>query len=159
MNKMKPDIRLTDRPLRTEDLKDLLKRSGLKLTPQRLEILRMVNGTHSHPDAETIHRAVRKKIPGVSLDTVYRNLWTLIDHGLINALNTYRGRVHFDGNLVRHHHFVCTRCGLTRDFVCPNFDRLSVPDEVKAWGRIDRTRVEFRGLCERCAEKEKTRPY
>jgi len=142
-----------DLPTRPEDLKDLLKRSGLKLTPQRLEILRAVTNSHSHPDAETIYKAVRKKIPGVSLDTVYRNLWTLIDHGLVNALNTSRGRVRFDGNLVRHHHFVCVRCGLTRDFVCPEFNRLSVPEEVKNWGRIDRAHVEFRGLCGRCADK------
>ena len=143
-----------DRTPRLEDLGNLLKRSGLKLTPQRIEILRAVTGSPSHPDAETICMTVRKKIPGVSLDTVYRNLWTLIDRGLVNALNTSRGRVHFDGNLVRHHHFVCSRCGLTRDFLSPEFDRLSVPDEVKAWGRIDGTRVEFRGLCGRCAAKE-----
>ncbi len=139
------------------DLKALIRRAGLKLTPQRLEILRLLLAADFHPDAETIFLAVRKRIPSVSRDTVYRNLRTLVDRGLAGSLNTSRGAQHFEGTLVPHHHFLCTRCGLIRDFFCPDFDRLQAPEAVRNWGRIHKVQVELTGLCESCSRIIKTK--
>jgi Fur family peroxide stress response transcriptional regulator len=92
----------------------------------------------------------------VSLDTVYRTLWLLIDLGVLTTLGPPRGRVRFDANMRSHHHFVCTHCGLVRDFYNPAFDALRLPAAVKALGRGERTLVEVRGLCVRCAKKKAT---
>ena len=81
--------------------------AGVKLTHQRLEVFREVAHTVDHPDAETVHRRVRKRIPTVSLDTVYRTLWLLTDLRLIGTLGPPRGRTRFDANMSPHHHFVC----------------------------------------------------
>ncbi len=132
-----------------------IRRAGVKLTHQRLEIFSEVARTSDHPDAETVFRGVRERLPTVSLDTVYRTLWLLIDLGLLTTLGPPRARVRFDANLRSHHHFVCTHCGLARDFSSPAFDALHVPAAVKAWGRVERTLVEIRGRCARCAKKKK----
>ena len=67
-------------------LKDALKRSGLKLTHQRLEIFREVATSGIHPNAEKIFNGVRERMSTISLDTVYRTVWLLFDLGLVTSL-------------------------------------------------------------------------
>ena len=107
-----------------------------------------------HPDAESVFRAVRKRMPTVSIDTVYRTLWMLNDLGLVTTLGPRRESVRFDANLDHHHHYVCVRCGLARDFESAELDALGVPDAVRALGRVVETQVEVRGVCSRCAATE-----
>jgi len=139
---------------RTDRLREACRRAGVRVTHQRLEIFGELAQSADHPDAETIYRAVRKRLPTVSPDTVYRTLWLLRDLGLITALGPPWGRARFDANMRQHHHFVCTRCGTTRDFYSHEFDNLKVPDAAKGLGSVERTRVEFRGLCSRCSKKK-----
>jgi len=137
---------------RMDRFKECLKGSGVKITYQRLEIFREVAASGDHPDAESIFRKVRKRLPTVSLDTVYRTLWLLMDLGLLTTLGTSRDRTRFDANMRNHHHFVCSRCGLTRDFHCDNFDQLEIPDSVREFGKAEKTQVEIRGVCLACQE-------
>lgn len=125
--------------------------TGARLTPQRLEIFREVAGSVEHPDAETIYRGVHGRLAAISLDTVYRTLWWLVDLGLVIALGPNQDRTRFDANLARHHHFVCVRCGLTRDFSSPALDALVLPDAVAAIGCVEQTQVEVKGVCHACA--------
>jgi Fur family peroxide stress response transcriptional regulator len=127
--------------------------AGVRLTHQRLEIFREVAQTGDHPDAEMVYQRVRKRMPTVSLDTVYRTLWLLNDHGLITTLGPSRERTRFDANVDSHHHFVCVRCGLTRDFYSEELDDLKLPSSARAFGRIETTLVEVRGVCRECAGK------
>jgi Fur family peroxide stress response transcriptional regulator len=133
-----------------------LKRSGVKLTHQRMEIFREVARTGDHPDAETIYKGVRERVPTVSLDTVYRTLWLLHDFGLISTLGPPRERARFDANMRFHHHFVCVQCGLTRDFYSQELDELKIPKSVKSFGHVETTNVEVRGVCLECANKERS---
>lgn len=128
--------------------------SGTRLTHQRMEIFREVARTGDHPDVDTVFRQVRKRMPTVSLDTVYRTLWMLNDMGLVTTLGPQRGRVRFDANASPHHHFVCTKCGMVADFYSSEFDGLEVPAEVEIIGDVTTTNVQFRGICSRCKEKE-----
>jgi Fur family transcriptional regulator, peroxide stress response regulator len=139
---------------RMNHLKAALRRAGVKLTHQRLEIFREVAKSGDHPDAETIYKGVRERVPPVSRDTVYRTLWLLLDLGLINTLGP-RDRVRFDANTSLHHHFICKKCGMTRDFYDDEFDRLKVPDAVKILGKVETTHLELRGICHRCSKMNK----
>ncbi len=141
----------TELQQRVAFLTDGLKRAGIKLTHQRLEIGREIAASGGHPDAETVFNGVRARIPTISLDTVYRTLHTLLDLGLIGTLGFPTERMRFDGNAARHHHFVCTRCGAVRDFTCEAYDHLQVPEGVSAIGAVDTTQVEFRGVCRKCS--------
>ena len=127
--------------------------AGVRLTHQRMEIFREVAQADDHPNAEVVYKRVRERMPTVSLDTVYRTLWLLNEHGLITTLGPSRERTRFDANLTRHHHFVCVRCGATRDFYSDEFDEPKLPSSVKAFGRIVATLVEVRGVCRQCAGK------
>jgi Fur family transcriptional regulator, peroxide stress response regulator len=93
---------------------------------------------------------VRARLPTVSLDTVYRALWLLGDLGLVTSLGPRREGMRFDANLDRHHHYLCERCGLVRDFQSAAFSALRVPESVRALGSVKGVHVEVRGLCGRC---------
>jgi Fur family peroxide stress response transcriptional regulator len=153
---VKTDKREIDR--RMLRFEEVCRSAGVKLTHQRIEIFRELARASDHPDAEAVYRGVAKRIPTMSLDTVYRTLWLLGDLGLITTLGPHRGGARFDANLNRHHHFVCRRCGLTRDFYSEAFDGLKLPRSVGTVGSVETTHVEARGLCRACStEKKATR--
>lgn len=132
-----------------------LKQSGVRLTHQRLEILREILCSKDHPDVETLYKRVSKHVPTVSMDTVYRTLWLLFDLGLISSLGPLRDRMRFEANLDAHHHFVCIECGLTKDLYSEQLDHIPMPDSVKAIGHVEQAQVEIKGLCFDCLKKGK----
>ncbi|RPI97890.1 MAG: transcriptional repressor, partial [Candidatus Aminicenantes bacterium] len=103
----------------TDNFRRTLLGAGVRLTPQRLEIYRRAAATTDHPDIETIHRQVRKRMPGVSLDTVYRAMALFADLGLISTVRPLGHHIRFDANISPHHHFICTHCGAALDFEDP----------------------------------------
>jgi Fur family transcriptional regulator, peroxide stress response regulator len=145
-----------ERRKKLDYFKGTLKRSDVKLTHQRMVIFQEVAEMESHPDAESIHRAVRETLPMISLDTVYRTLWLLEDLGLIRSLGA-RDRVRFDGNMKPHHHFVCRECGEMRDFCSSEYDQLKIPKIVEGLGEVETAQVEVRGICVECSKKAKSR--
>jgi Fur family transcriptional regulator, peroxide stress response regulator len=143
---------------RLDHLKAAAKKAGVKLTHQRIEIFRELAATDEHPDADTVFRAVQQRMPTVSVDTVYRTLWMLHDLGLVATLGPERRGVRFDANLDPHHHYVCTRCGLVRDFESADLNALRVPDAVKDLGSIANAHVEVRGVCTNCQGERAEEP-
>ena len=131
----------------------ICRRHGVKATHQRTVILRELAGSQEHPDAETILARVRRKIPAISVDTIYRTLRLLEDSGVIARVGSMRDRARFDPNTDRHHHFVCTQCGRIGDFYNAAMDRLAAPREVAAMGVVEEVYVELRGVCRKCRPK------
>ena len=129
-----------------------LRARGLRLTGPRRAILEVLRGTESHPTAEWVHRVVRRRLPRVSLGTVYRNLRLLVAEGLASEIPGPHAR--FDANLAAHHHFTCLRCGCILDVDGP----LAEPHAAALRGRvaartglaITHHRIEFFGRCPRC---------
>jgi Fur family peroxide stress response transcriptional regulator len=142
---------------RVAEFVEACRRQGVKATHQRSEILRELVATHEHPDAETIYARVRQRIPTISPDTVYRTLRLLEDMGIIARVGSTRYRARFDANMDRHHHFVCSECGLIVDFSSEVLDRLPVPREVAELGDVDWVYVELRGHCGKCQPGLKNR--
>ena len=138
---------------RVNDFVEVCRRQGIKATHQRTEILRELARTEEHPDAETIYTRVRKRIPAISLDTVYRTLRLLEDKGVISRVGSMKDRARFDANSDRHHHFVCSECGLVRDFYSDELDHFTAPPEISSMGRVESLYIELRGLCRKCQAK------
>jgi len=134
-----------------------LRRVGLRLTGPRRAVLEIVQGTESHPTAEAVHRMVRRRLPRVSLGTVYRNLRLLVTEGLVKELPGPHAR--FDGNASEHHHFTCLGCGRMVDVAAP----LTEPHSRALCRRVGAHagwsvayhRIEFYGRCAACRMKSK----
>ena len=138
---------------RMEAFAETCRERGLRVTPQRMEIFRELASTDEHPDAETVHRRIRERMPTVALDTVYRTLNRLEEEGLISRVQALSERVRFDANMERHHHFICLACGLIRDFTSEELDAYEAPAEVRGWGEIRSRHMEVRGVCRDCLGK------
>ena len=141
---------------RVERFSAALRSSGFRLTHQRLEVVREVASTDIHPDADRVFRRVRERVPTISLDTVYRTLGTLADLGLVNRVTGVTGAARYDANTSRHHHFICTQCGLIQDIESDGLDDLGVPARASGFGRVDSVEVRFRGVCRECAEADRS---
>lgn len=127
--------------------------NGMKLTHQRTEVFREVAASDEHPDAETVYQRVRKRVTGISRDTVYRTLSAMEAHGLVRKTEIVFDRGRYDANTERHHHFVCTVCGVVRDFYSEAMNELPVPKSVETMGSIQSTHVQVRGVCAACVAK------
>ncbi len=91
-----------------------LRARGLRLTKPRRLILEAVRATDVHPTAALVYRRVRKRLPRVSLATVYRNLRVLAAEGFLAERADAAG-LRFDGNTAPHDHFTCLACGRIYD--------------------------------------------
>lgn len=138
------------RKQKLEELRELCRETGLKLTHQRMEILRELAQTTDHPSAETVFHRVREKLPSVSLDTVYRTLNTLAEQGLVTRVNVAQDQGRFDANVAPHHHMVCARCKAIQDFHWQEFDRMDLPGDARLWGGNVVKHVVVTGVCGRC---------
>lgn len=145
---------MKDKAETLEMLYDSLRDSGMKLTPQRLAIVREVVYAGGHPSVSDVFSSVRKALPTISLDTVYRTMKTLSELGLIHPVGYSSDGIRFDADTTPHHHFLCAVCGEAFDFQCPELDEISVPAQARAFGEVSGSRMEVRGICRNCLEKK-----
>jgi Fur family ferric uptake transcriptional regulator len=123
------------------------------MTRSRRVILEEVARASSHPTADQVFRAVRRKLPRVSLGTVYRNLGALASRGLLRELCEVQGQRRFDATCDEHCHVVCTRCGRVDDVLG------RPPGALLGWVRgacdydIQGYRLALIGLCPACARR------
>lgn len=123
---------------------------NLKLTHQRLEIYRELAQATDHPSAETLHKRLKKTLPTLSLDTVYRTLATLEEYRLVKKIQTVDSQAYFETLMVQHHHLVCEKCKEITDFYWKSFDAFSVPEDVGQWGAMKNKSVIISGVCQKC---------
>jgi Fur family peroxide stress response transcriptional regulator len=131
---------------------EILKKHSLKITPQRLEILKYLDRHKTHPTANEIYTALKKKNPSLSKTTVYNSLDALIKNNIINELTISRSELRYDYKETMHQHFLCKRCGkiIDIDVECPNLNKM-----LNGKHKIEEVHGYFKGICEHCLKKEK----
>ena len=127
---------------------------GLSVTHQRLAIFAALASSREHPSAEQLHKAVQRRIPTLSLATVYKNLEALKAIGAVADVNPLHDEGRYEAALPGtgagrpHHHLVCVSCKKVRDLHDSELDRLRVKNaqgfDVRA------VRVQAEGLCPDC---------
>ena len=108
-----------------------------------------------HPDVEAFYRAVRERVPTITLDTVYRTLATLVGLGLVRRVAATPGPTRYNADTARHHHFICTRCDLIRDVDDRGLDAVRAPRSAASLGSVESIEVQLRGVCTACRKKER----
>jgi Fur family peroxide stress response transcriptional regulator len=137
------------------DFENACKKAGLKITHQRLEVFRELAGSLDHPSAETLYKRLLKKLPTISLDTVYRTLATFEQHELIIRVDTVESQARFEAEMGKHHHIICRKCGKITDFQWDSFDGKELPLEVKEWGSVGKRQATLYGICSECQASSK----
>jgi Fur family transcriptional regulator, stress-responsive regulator len=133
-----------------EELTELFRSTGRKVTAQRLCIFRVLEGDVTHPSAEAVHAVACREMETIALKTVYQTLHDLADLGEIASLDVGTGMTRFDPNVADpHHHLVCRKCGRVRDLVAA-FPELEIPDGAGLGFQVGSAEIVFRGLCPDC---------
>ncbi|MFW5769552.1 MAG: Fur family transcriptional regulator [Spirochaetota bacterium] len=136
-----------------DTLADILRERDLKVTPQRIAVFAALHGLTTHPSADEVYHTVVEEYPNISFDTVNRTLRTFAEIGLLEIIETPEGVRRYDTQLQPHHHIHCIHCGRIIDFENPDFDTLSVPDDLANRYRISKLRVSLQGMCPECQTK------
>jgi Fe2+ or Zn2+ uptake regulation protein len=131
------------------ELTEAFRRRGLKITPQRQCIFRILHENTAHPTAEAVHAVAVGEMPSISLRTVYQTLHDLAEMGEIQSLDLGTGSARFDPNVTEHHHLVCDGCGMVRD-VELDTSGVHLPAEVLDGFAVRSVDVAFRGRCATC---------
>ena len=109
-----------------------------------------LRGGRAHPTADEIYRQVRRRLPRISLGTVYRNLELLARSGLVRKLETGGGKMRFDGIADPHYHIYCRVCGRVADLELAPLPDLEGLIADSGGFRVTGHHLEFTGLCSRC---------
>lgn len=122
----------------------------LRMTSQRRVILEELRRLDSHPSAEELYERVRRRLPRISLATVYRNLDILSAEGAIARVESGSSLKRFDGNVMRHYHIRCLGCDRLVD---AGMD-LSLDIEARVQAQTDFRilghTLELTGICPQC---------
>ena len=138
-----------------EAIKQSLEGSGLRCTPQRYAVMACLMEHTGHPTAAEIFEAVNRVDPRSSRATTYNNLRDLVKAGLVREVAVEGRAARFDAKGIRHHHFICDRCGNVEDIEWCDVPR---PSSRSLGKRILREcELIFRGLCTKCASRHASR--
>jgi Fur family ferric uptake transcriptional regulator len=126
-----------------------------RMTNQRQTILEEIQKVNTHPTADEVYEIVRRRLPKISLGTVYRNLEILSACGLIQKIGPLSSQMRFDGITKKHYHLRCIYCGSVEDApIGPTENLENAIREKSDYTIIDHT-LEFIGICPKC-KKEKS---
>ena len=128
----------------------LLKSNHMKVTPQRLEIMRYLDENRTHPTADDIYTALKGSNPSLSKTTIYNTLETLREHALIQSVGISGNEMRYDFKREMHHHFLCRDCGVILDIdVACKF----LNETLNGEHRVDEVHGYFKGVCKDCLAK------
>src|SRR5690625_4768007 len=136
---------------------ETLKKSGVRITPQRHAVLEYLLTSHTHPTADEIYKALESKFPNMSVATVYNNLRILKELGLVQELTYGDDSSRFDSSPEEHYHIICEECGKIVDFHYPTLDEIESLAEKVSGFEISHHRMELYGVCNECVEKKATK--
>ena len=128
-----------------------------RMTRQRRVILEELKKLRAHPTADEVYEAVRKRLPRISLSTVYLNLETLCECGDIRMLEAGCSKRHFDYDTRDHYHVRCACCGRVENLPVEPFRYLTRAFSDLCDYEVAGHRLELIGLCPQCQQKERER--
>jgi Fur family transcriptional regulator, stress-responsive regulator len=140
-----------------EEIATALRRSGYRVTAQRLTVAEALSGAGRHLSAEEVMDAVADRLPNVSLPTVYSALDALEDAGVLRRIAAGRGPALYDADPVPHHHLVCRRCGAVTDLHADVRLDPALTGASAAGFAAEGAEVVVRGLCADCGSERPVR--
>jgi Fe2+ or Zn2+ uptake regulation protein len=123
---------------------------SIRMTPQRRVILEELRLLPGHPTAREVFDQVRRRLPRISLGTVYRNLDAFARHGMIRTLELGCAGRRYDDDLDEHYHLCCIRCGRIVDAPMERLNGLEEALGEAAGFEVVGHRLEFEGICPEC---------
>lgn len=139
---------------RVDEAIEMLKKSGLKLTGRRREIIEIFAENPRYMSARLIHEILTSKHPTMSYNTTYRNIYDFVNIGILESTEYNQEqmfRINCSDTSHHHHHFICTHCGLAIPIdACPLDNVTTDLSKVE----VRSHRFDIFGCCEQCLKDE-----
>ena len=124
--------------------------AGLAVTHQRHVIYEILKNMHGHPSPEEVYARVKRRIPSISLATVYKNLHLFIESGVFHEVSLHHGSLRVETNAKPHYHLVCTSCKSITDIDAAELGFASKERKLRGGFLAQRYSVDVLGLCVNC---------
>lgn len=134
------------------DFKNKCREKKLKVTPQRTIIYKELINSTDHPNVETLFKRVKKILPDISFDTVYRTLSLFYEIGVADIIEGLSSTRRYEGNTNKHYHFICQKCNKIIDIMDVPFE-FRLPEKIKDNYDVKNLRVLIEGTCKDCSKQ------
>ena len=124
-----------------------------RTTRQLEQVFKALQGDHTHPFAHEVYRRVRRRLPRISLATVYRNLHSLVEEGKIRTILLDEQAARYDPETSEHDHFVCEKCGRVVDLFLRRARRIDLTSLAKHGYVVTSHNLTVYGMCRICTRR------
>src|SRR4030042_4325487 len=131
-----------------------LRARRIAVTPQRLAVMAVLQSRRDHPTADHIYQEVRRQLPAISFNTVYKTLEILCQQGMVIKVNPLHAVARYDGETGRHAHIICRQCHRIIDLDWEGLGVPTLPAEALQGFQIEHPSLTFWGLCPGCQPRE-----
>jgi Fur family peroxide stress response transcriptional regulator len=137
-----------------ENFMKQLRDRGIAVTPQRLAVMGSLKNRRDHPTAENIYQEVRRQLPAISFNTVYKTLELLSQNGMVIKVNPLHEVARYDGDTGPHAHLICRQCHLIVDLDCQPAELPPLSPDKQIGFQVEFTYLTYWGLCAQCQQRE-----
>jgi Fur family peroxide stress response transcriptional regulator len=134
------------------------RQAGLTMTHQRHVIYDVLCSIEGHPSPEDVYARVKRRIPAISLATVYKNLHLFIDSGIFQQVSLHHGSMRVETNQTRHYHLLCSGCKAIHDLDPASLGIDDLPRALPGGFRMERLSIDVVGLCAACQSRSEAAP-
>jgi Fur family peroxide stress response transcriptional regulator len=130
--------------------RELCQENGIAVTHQRQVLYEVMKTMHGHPSPEEVYARVKKKVPAISLATVYKNIHLFVESGVFREVSMHHGSLRVEMNDDAHHHMVCSKCKMITDIGEKELGLVSKRDKLPGGFLVERYAVDVIGICAKC---------
>jgi Fur family peroxide stress response transcriptional regulator len=139
-----------------ETFRSLCAAHGLTVTHQRQVLYEVMQTMRGHPSPEEVYARVKKRIPAISLATVYKNIHLLVETGVLKEVSMHHGSLRVELNSHQHHHMVCSQCKAITDIEEKDLGVLPALERLPGGFQVERYAIDVIGLCAACQKANRT---
>ena len=134
----------------SKPFRELCRENGIAVTHQRQVLYETMCAMHGHPSPEEVYARVKKKVPAISLATVYKNIHLFVESGVFREVSLHHGSVRVEINGEAHHHMVCSKCRKITDIGEKDLGLVAKRRRLPGGFLVERYAVDVIGVCANC---------
>jgi Fur family peroxide stress response transcriptional regulator len=146
---------LTSPTARIQTFRELCADHGLAATHQRQVLYEVMQTMPGHPSPEEVYARVKKRIPAISLATVYKNIHLFVERGVLKRLSMHHGSLRVELNSIHHHHMVCSHCKAITDIEEKDLGLSPALQDLPGGFQVERYSIDVIGICAACQKAKR----
>jgi Fur family peroxide stress response transcriptional regulator len=134
----------------SRSFRKICQENGIAVTHQRQVLYEVMKSMHGYPSPEEVYAKVKKKVPAISLATVYKNIHLFVESGVFREVSMHHGSVRVEMNGEAHHHMVCSKCKAITDIGEEELGLVAKRKKLHGGFLVERYAVDVIGVCAKC---------